>query len=172
MKRAVISALSTALFCAIAIAGTSSAEQKGKPVYGKTDPSRYNAYSDCHKGAGTVHLGEVLGKDIFETNFVAVSRGEIPPGCGIGEHIHRHSEEVFIILNAPAQFTVNGRTAELPAGACVVCQSGSSHAVYNHTDETLQWLFFAVTETRGSWDAVDYNDDRSQAKVESPAPFR
>ncbi|MCE5248678.1 cupin domain-containing protein [bacterium] len=146
-------------------------EQKGKPVYGRTDPSQYDNVPDCHKGAGTIRLKSILSHELFETNLLAVSRAEIPPRCSIGEHIHRHMEEIFIILNAPAQFTVNGRTALLPARSMVVCPRGSSHGIYNPTDQTLQWLYFAVSEVKGKGDAIDYGDDLSNAQIESPPPF-
>ncbi|MFC1606963.1 cupin domain-containing protein [Candidatus Latescibacterota bacterium] len=133
--------------------------------------SPYRDVSDCHKGAGTIRLSSIIGHETFKTNFHGVSRGEIPPGTSIGEHIHQHMEEMFIILNAPAQFTVNGKTAELPAGSCVACLKGQSHGIYNHTDTTLQWLYFAVTETKGKGDAIDYGEDLTKKKVVSPPPF-
>ena len=100
-----------------------------------------------------------------------MSRAEIPPGCSIGEHLHRHMEEMFIILNSPAQFTVNGHTSELPAGSCVACLKGQSHGIYNHTDRTLQWLYFAVTEEKGKGDAINFGDDLTNKTVESPPQF-
>ncbi|MBT4482107.1 MAG: cupin domain-containing protein [Candidatus Latescibacteria bacterium] len=147
------------------------AEQQGTPVFGSTDPSKYREISDCHKGAGTIKLMSLLGSDIFKTNFLGVSAAEIPPECSIGEHIHRYMEEIFIITDGNAQFTINGRTAELPPGSMVVCQKGSSHGIYNHTDKTIQWVYFAVSEEKGKGDAVDFNDDLANTKVESPAPF-
>ena len=80
-------------------------------------------------------------------------------------------EEMFIILNAPAQYTVNGRTAELPAGSCVPCLKGQSHGIYNHTGATLEWLYFATTEVKGKGDAIDYGDDLTNKKIVSPPPF-
>ena len=156
----------------LALTGTFvSARQHGKPVSANVSRVSYNDVSDCHKGAGTVRLTSILGTETFQTNFHAVSRAELPPGTSIGEHIHQHMEEMFIILNAPAQYTVDGKTAELPAGSCVACLKGHSHGIYNHTDQTLQWLYFAVTEEKGKGDAIDYGDDLSKKKVLSPAPF-
>ena len=147
------------------------AKQEGKPLSVNTRIKPYRDVSDCHKGAGTIKLVGLIDHTVFDTNFHAVSRAEIPPGCSIGEHLHRHMEEIFIILNSPAQHTVNGRTAELPAGSCVPCLKGQSHGIYNHTGTTLEWLYFAVTEVKGKGDAIDYGDDLTNKKIVSPPPF-
>ncbi len=148
------------------------AEQTGTPVWGNVKKAPSNTVTASHDGAGTITFHSLLPGDIFETNVLAMSYAEIPPKASIGEHIHRHMEEIFIILDSPARFTVNGRTAELPAGACVVCSRGSSHGIYNHSDRPIRWLYFAVSDTKGKGDAVNYGDDLTQTRLESPAPFR
>lgn len=156
----------------LALAGSPVlARQNSRPLSANITRTPYRDVADCHKGAGTIRLTSIIDADTFETNFLAVSRAELPPGTSIGEHLHRHMEEMFIILNAPAQYTVNGHTAELPAGSCVPCLKGQSHGIYNYTDQTLQWLYFAVTEEKGKSDALDYGDDLTNKRVESPAPF-
>ncbi len=147
------------------------AAQKGKPVFGHTDPSKYRGISNAHGGAGTIPFMELLNHEVFDTNFLFVHRAELPPKTGIGEHIHRDMEEMYFIFNGTAQFTVNGRTAELAGGCCVLCPKGGSHGIYNHTDETLQWLNVAVSMEKGKGDSIDYKDDLTNKKVESPAPF-
>ncbi len=148
------------------------AAQKGKPVFWSLTPAHFNAAAKSHQGAGEVRFTNICGTPDFATNMRAISRGELPPGTGIGEHVHRNMEEIFIILNATAQFTVNGHTAELPPGAMVVCRKGSSHGIYNQNrDVSLDWLYFAVSMERDKWDAIDFGNDLSNQKVESPAPF-
>ena len=93
---------------------TIQAAQKGKPVFGHTDPSKYTGITAAHGGAGTLPFMELLNHETFDTNFLFVHRAELPPKTGIGEHNHRHMEEMYFIFNGTAQFTVNGRTAELP----------------------------------------------------------
>jgi len=159
------------LACWLLVGGGAPAEQTGTPVFGNVENARSNTVTGSHQGAGTIEFHTLLGGDLFETNILSVAYAEIPPKCSIGEHIHRHMEEIFIILDSPARFTVNGHTAELPAGAAVVCRKGSSHGVYNHTDKPIKWLYFAVSEEKGKGDAVDYGDDLTTARIESPAPF-
>ena len=145
--------------------------QHGKPLSANAERLGYRDVANCHKGAGTLRLVRLVSHETFRTNFFAVNRGEMPPKTSIGEHIHLRKEEMFINLNVPAQHTVNGRTAELPAGSCVACLKGQSHGIYNHTGQTLQLLQFAVTEKKGVNDSIDYGDDLTKKQVLSPAPF-
>ena len=59
---------------------------------------------------------EIFRDEIFRIGFL--HRGEIPPGAGIGHHFHNTVEEMFVILDGEAQFTIDGRTATVkgPAG--------------------------------------------------------
>ena len=148
------------------------AAQNGKPVFWSLTPEHFNPPAKSHEGAGEVRFTDIVGTPDFATNMRAISRGEIPPKCGIGEHLHRNMEEIFIVLNAPAQFTVNGHTALLPPGAMVVCRKGDSHGIYNpNPDKSLDWLYFAVSMERGVWGSIEFGNDLSNEKVESPPPF-
>ena len=92
-----------------------------------------------------------FSSDVFKTNFNGISRANIPPVTSICEHLHHGVGEVVIILNAPAQFTVNGKTSELPARSMIVCTLTNSHGIYNHnTDIDLNWLYFAITKVKGN----------------------
>ena len=146
------------------------AEQKGKPVCGHSDPSKYREYINIHGGAGSMKLTALLSSDLFETNLIYFHRGTLPPKSGIGEHLHRTMEEMYFIFNAPAEFTVNGHTALLPAGSTAICPLGSSHGIYNNSEETLEWLNIGVTMA-GKAEAIDYGDSLTAQRIESPAPF-
>jgi len=160
--------LIAALF--IAVTGV-QAEQKGKPVFGRDDPSKYVETKNCHHGPGSLKAMTLLGQDIFESNLYFFSKGILEPKCGIGEHIHRDTEEMFFIFGGPAEFTVNGHTALLPSGSCVACPMGTSHGVYNNSDKTLVWMDIAVTKVKGKFDSIDYRDSLTTQTLESPAPF-
>ncbi len=116
-------------------------------------------------------FGSMLGNDHTDTNLWFLHRGNIPPKGGIGAHFHNNCEEMFVILNGEAQFTVDGRTSVLkgPAGAPV--RMGHSHAIYNHTDQTIEWMNINVTAIKGWYDAFDLGDSRVSAPVEAIPPF-
>ena len=146
--------------------------RKQKPLYGRTDPSSYQRIAHAHGGAGEIPFQELLDHQAFDSYFLFVHRAEIPPKTGIGEHLHRHMEEMYFIFNGVARFTVNGITGELPGPCCVLCPRGGSHGIYNATDETLQWLNVAVGDVRGKGDAIDFGEDLSETETVSPVPFR
>jgi mannose-6-phosphate isomerase-like protein (cupin superfamily) len=154
-----------------AFSAVSNAQQKGTPVFGHNDPSKYFEAKNAHGGAGSLWLMELLPGKIFQTNILYIHRGIIKPHCGIGEHIHRNIEEMFMIFNAPAEFTVNGHTSLLPAGSTVLCQMGSSHGIYNNSDKTLEWMNMAIGKTKEAG-AIDYGDSLTNQTLESPANFK
>ena len=134
-----------------------------------TDATKYRPLTAVHAGAGNMAFAGLLNRGAIGPHFNFLHRGEIPAGSGIGHHFHNTAEEMFVILNGEAQFTVNGRTARLQGPAAVVCRMGDSHALLNTGSETLQWMNFQASLTPGISDAFDLGDDRVGAAVD-PVP--
>jgi mannose-6-phosphate isomerase-like protein (cupin superfamily) len=104
-----------------------------------TDPSSYRAYPRAHGGAGELKIQVLLGRGaLADLNFV--HRGVLMPKSSIGHHFHNNSEEMFFILNGEAQFTVDGRTSALRGPVAVPCRAGHAHALYNASEEPLEWM--------------------------------
>ncbi len=116
-------------------------------------------------------IGSMFENEHTDTNLWFLHRGNIPPKAGIGAHFHNNCEEMFIILDGEAQFTIDGRTSVLkgPAGAPV--RMGHSHAIYNHTDRTVEWMNINVTAIKGWYDAFDLGDSRANAPLDPVPPF-
>lgn len=125
-----------------------------------TDPSTFRVAKQVHAGAGELHYTGLFDAATFSTNFIFLHRGVIPPGGGIGHHFHNHMEEMFVIFDGEAQFTVNGRTSLLKGPAGAPCRMGSSHAIYNPSGKPVQWMNIAVGSIKGKYDATDLGDDR------------
>jgi mannose-6-phosphate isomerase-like protein (cupin superfamily) len=125
-----------------------------------TDPARYTPSSHVHAGAGSLNFLELFDRDAFNSNVLFLHRGVIPPKGGIGHHYHNHMEEMFVILDNEAQFTIDGRTARLEGPAGAPCRMGRSHAIYNPTDRPTEWMNIAVGSIKGKYDAFDLGDDR------------
>jgi len=125
-----------------------------------TDPSKYRDAPKVHGGAGTLTYSGLLGPENFNVNLIFLHRGVLPPKSGIGHHFHHQMEEMFVIFDNKAQFTIDGRTAELTGPAGAPCRMGSSHGIYNPTDAPTQWMNIAVGSVRGRYDAFDMGDDR------------
>lgn len=125
-----------------------------------TDPAKYRASPAVHGGPGQLNYMSLLDHTSLDTNLFFLHRGIIQPKSGIGAHFHNQCEEMFVILDGEAQFTVDGRTSVLkgPAGAPV--RMGHSHAIYNHTDKPVEWMNINVSSVKAVYDAFDLGDPR------------
>ena len=124
-----------------------------------------------HAGAGALHYQALFGSEDFSTNLIFLHRGIIPPKSGIGHHFHNHMEEMFVIFDNEAEFTIDGRTSRLIGPAAAPCRMGHSHGIYNPTDRPTEWMNIAVGSIKGKYDNFDLGDDRAGAPVEAKAPF-
>lgn len=166
LTQAALAGVATSLLCLAAPA----AEQQGLATrIVHTNPAAYRAQQGVHAGAGSMSFTALLNRGAVTPEFNFLHRGEIPPGAGIGHHFHNVAEEMFVILNGEAQFTVDGRTALIKGPAGVICPAGHSHALFNSGTETLQWLNINVTSLAGVGDAFDLGDTREHAVLD-PVP--
>ena len=134
-----------------------------------TDPSRYRVSPSVHGGPGQLHYFGLFGGDALDTNLWFLHRGVIQPKSGIGQHFHNYCEEMFVILDGEAQFTIDGRTSTLKGPSGAPARMGRSHAIYNATDKPVQWMNINVTAFRGVYDAFDLSDGRVGAPLD-PIP--
>src|SRR6476660_8684044 len=125
-----------------------------------TDPSKYRVSPSVHGGAGQLHYMGLFDAHSLETNLQFLHRGVIQPKSGIGQHFHNQCEEMFVILDGEAEFTIDGRTSLLKGPAGAICRMGHSHAIYNATDKPVQWMNINVTAMKGSYDAFNLGDAR------------
>ena len=101
----------------------------------------------------------MLDADALDTNLIFFHRGVIAPKSGVGEHFHNKCEEMFVILDGEAQFTVDGRTSLLKGPVGVPDRIGHAHAIYNDTDKPIQWLNINVGLTK-VYDTFNLGDPR------------
>jgi mannose-6-phosphate isomerase-like protein (cupin superfamily) len=134
----------------------------------RADPSKYNHLTAVHDGAGTMDFRVMLGTNAVEPNLIFFHRGVINPKSGIGQHFHNKCEEMFIILDGKAEFTVDGRTSVLEGPAGVPDRMGHAHAIYNPTDQPLQWLNINVGMNK-VYDTFNLGDAHVNATID-PVP--
>ena len=84
-----------------------------------------------HGGPGQLNYFALFNGDALDTNLWFLHRGVIQPKSGIGQHFHNYCEEMFVILDGEAQFTIDGRTTTLKGPAGAPARMGHSHAIYN-----------------------------------------
>lgn len=109
---------------------------------------------------------QLIGRTELSTNFLYLHSGVIQPNSGIGNHFHHNIEEMYVILNGEAEFTINGHTSKIKAPAIVPSKMGDAHAIYNTSNEPIKWLNFAVSLNKGKADNFDLDDNRVGAKLD------
>ena len=121
-----------------------------------------------HGGAGSMEFAPLLGMDALSTNLIFVHQGVINPHSGIGEHFHNRCEEMFVILDGEAQFTIDGHTSLLKGPALVPDRLGHAHGIYNPTDRPVRWMNINVGLSK-VYDTFNLDDPRTQVTLE-PIP--
>ena len=111
----------------------------------------------------------LIGSQILSTNLLYLHAGEIPDKAGIGQHFHHTIEEMFVILDGEAEFTINGRTSKIKGPALVPCKMGNSHGIYNSSGKPIRWMNFGVSTIKGRGDNFDLGDTRVGAPLD-PIP--
>jgi mannose-6-phosphate isomerase-like protein (cupin superfamily) len=134
-----------------------------------TDPSKYRPSKSVHGGAGQLDFMALLDGHSLDTNLYFLHRGVIEPKSGIGHHFHNQCEEMFVIFDGEAQFTIDGRTSLLKGPAGAPCRMGHSHAIYNPTDKPVQWMNINVSAMKDTYDNFDLNDPRVDVQLD-PIP--
>ena len=134
-----------------------------------TDPSKYRVAKSVHGGAGQLDYMALFDAHSLDTNLFFLHRGVIQPKSGIGAHFHNQCEEMFVIFDGEAQFTIDGRTSLLKGPAGAPCRMGHSHAIYNPTDKPVQWMNINISAMKGTYDAFDLGDPRVDVPLD-PIP--
>src|SRR5947207_10630752 len=134
-----------------------------------TDPSKYRPSKAVHRGAGQLDYMALFDAHSLDTNLFFLHRGIIQPKSGIGAHFHNQCEEMFVIFDGEAQFTIDGRTSLLKGPAGAPCRMGHSHAIYNPTDKPVQWMNINISAMKDSYDAFNLNDSRVDVQLD-PIP--
>jgi len=149
-----------AILMAAVLALPLAAQQPLADRIAHNDPSRYRAAKSVHGGAGELHYMGMFDGHSLDTNLLFLHRGLLQPHSSIGHHFHNKMEEMFVILNGEAEFTINGRTSLLQGPVGAPCRMGSSHAIYNPTDEPVEWMNIAVGTVKDKYDNFDLGDPR------------
>src|SRR5579863_5765434 len=134
-----------------------------------SDPGKYRHSPAVHGGAGSLDFTALFDAHTLETNLQFLHRGVIQPKSGIGAHFHNQCEEMFLIFDGEAQFTIDGRTSLIKGPAGAPCRMGHSHAIYNPTDKPIQWMNINVSAMKGTYDAFNLGDSRADVALD-PIP--
>lgn len=123
-----------------------------------------------HDGAGSMNFGPLMTDKTLSTNLLFLHRGVLHAHSGIGQHFHNHCEEMFVIFDGEAEFTINGRTSLLKGTVGAPDRMGSSHAIYNPTNHDVEWMNINVGTSK-VYDAFNLGDDRVGAPKDKIPQF-
>jgi mannose-6-phosphate isomerase-like protein (cupin superfamily) len=135
---------------------------------GHTDPSKYTR-SRSHNSAGDMACELLVPPTAMDVNLNFMHRCQIMPGGGVGHHFHNTNEEMFVIFDGQAEFTIDGRTSVLQGTVGAPCRMGHSHAIYNPSDKPVEFMNINIAEIKGHYDAFNLDDARVGA-AKDPVP--
>jgi len=158
------------LLSAALLASTAMAQAQLASKITHYDVSKTANLKAVHDGAGTMNFGPLMNDKTLSTNFIFLHRGVLHAKSGIGQHFHNHCEEMFVIFDDEAEFTVNGRTSLLKGTVGAPDRMGSSHAIYNPTDHDVEWMNINVGTSK-VYDAFNMGDDRVGAPKDKVPQF-
>jgi len=144
----------------------------------RTDLSNLPTRTNIHAGPGEMRIQTLLPANTLSyLRFFQI--GLMYPRSGIGHHYHpSDTEEMFLILDREAEFTIDGRTSLLQGPVGAPARAGRSHAIYNASDNEVWWMDIAV-EVAGSplnrgdtpRGSLDLGDDRVGAPLDAKPAF-
>jgi len=159
--------LTLLLFLAAALASAETLEDR--IIHYSVDQVR--EIPDVHDGAGTLNYTALYQRPKFSSKFLFLHRGQLMPKSSIGRHYHNRMEEMFVILDGAAEFTIDGRTSLLEGPAGAPCRMGCAHGIYNPGDTPVEWMNIAVSTRHGQYDAFNTGDAGEDAQLDDPPIF-
>ena len=133
------------------------------------DPALRRPSPAVHGGPGQLDYFALFNGNSLDTNLWFMHRGISEPHAGIGQHFHNDCEEMFVIFDGEAEYTIDGHTSIIKGPGGAPSRMGHSHAIYNNTDKPVEWMNINVTAFRGIYDAFDLHDGRVGATID-PIP--
>jgi mannose-6-phosphate isomerase-like protein (cupin superfamily) len=162
--------LATLLISTCLLVGPLRAQVPLAQRIGHTDPSKYTR-SRSHNSAGDMACELLVPPTAMDVNLNFMHRCQIMPGGGVGHHFHNTNEEMFIIFDGQAEFTIDGRTSVLQGTVGALCRMGHSHAIYNPSDKPVEFMNINVSQTKGHYDAFNLDDARVGAAKDAIPVF-
>jgi uncharacterized cupin superfamily protein len=111
------------------------------------DAGPYRTLPAVHNGSGPMDFmamfdgrGNRTPQLNLGVNLLFLHRGVLPPGGGIGEHFHNYCEEMFVILDGEAEFSIDSRASVLKGPAGAIARLGHNHAITNQSSKPVQWM--------------------------------
>jgi mannose-6-phosphate isomerase-like protein (cupin superfamily) len=154
------------------LTGNSQATPPHQPLaqrIGHTDLSKITP-EHSHGSVGLRKCQSLVPASAMDVNLNFFLRCQMQPGGGVAEHFHNTVEEMFTILNGEAEFTIDSHTSLVKGPAGAPLRKGHSHAVYNPTNELVDYFNINVSTTKGHYDAENLEDSRDKVTQKDEIP--
>ena len=92
---------------------------------------RIQTREDMRGGKGTVTLRHYFEADEIGADVRLCAQVTLPPGAGIGSHIHENEDELFIIHSGQGVVEEGSSEIEVSAGDVTLTRHGEAHAIRN-----------------------------------------
>ena len=147
-----------------AVALTANAQANSQPLAQRI---RHTSLDDVvpahsHGSEGFRKCQLLVPGDAMNVNLGFINRCQMQPGGGVAEHFHNTAEEMFTILNGEAEFSIDSHTSRVKGPAGAPMRMGHSHAVYNPTNELVDYLNIQVDFVKGHGGAFNLEDSRNK----------
>jgi mannose-6-phosphate isomerase-like protein (cupin superfamily) len=136
---------------------------------GHTDLSKVEP-AHSHGSVGLRKCQTLVAGGVMDVNLNFLLRCQMQPGGGVAEHFHNTVEEMFTILGGEAEFTVDSHTSLVKGPAGAPQHRGHSHAIYNPTNELVEYLNINVSMVKGHYDAFNLGDSRDKVTNKDEIP--
>jgi mannose-6-phosphate isomerase-like protein (cupin superfamily) len=136
---------------------------------GHTDLSKVEP-AHSHGSVGLRKCQTLVAGGVMDVNLNFLFRCQMQPGGGVAEHFHNTVEEMFTILDGEAEITVDSHTSLVKGPAGAPQRKGHSHAIYNPTNELVDYLNINVSMVKGHYDAFNLGDSRDKVATKDEIP--
>ena len=91
-------------------------------------------------GPGDVTMVELLKEPELLGKGRLFSKIVLPPGAGIGYHVHENESEIFFVSKGSPLYSDNGDEHTVAPGDVLITPPGTGHSVTNLSDETVELI--------------------------------
>lgn len=118
-----------------------------------------------------IRFARIIDRSKLAVSFYSLYAGKIQPQAGTDKHSHSTVDELYVLLDGEAEFTINGRTSLLKAPVIVPNRKGDSISIYNPTNSPIRWLSFIVSEMKGKRDTIIATKKHIVTRLDSTPAF-
>jgi mannose-6-phosphate isomerase-like protein (cupin superfamily) len=85
-------------------------------------------------------IRELAGRVSLPARHQSLAEATVPAGGATVEHLHRETEELYLVTAGTGRMRLDGEERDVRAGDCVVIPPGAPHTIANTGDVPLRLL--------------------------------